>query len=413
MRNRHLRLLPLLSLIALWPVSSPLIADDGPRIRMTWVAITTWLMEVGDTRFLIDAFFTRPPQPLFVPNTGGAYTFQPNPSDPETVEAVLDALRIGPTRKGGHGREPERNRLDYILSGHSHYDHAMDIPIVSELTGAHIFGPRSTCLQAQAEGLPRRRCTIVDGGEAFTLDQSWDVKTTLHVIHSDHSGDATSILHVPRELTVRPTVVPPTTEGGLHVGVLEDMPNGGGTRVYLFTVKQRGRKPLSVAIETSGSSTDFEAPIAVRNCIGVFPTPACDVEEPGETFPSPADSLRAAMRAAGLRSVDVFIGFATGVPAPTDISLKEQEFAILHPKFFIPTHFNGLNQPITSGLDVPFQPSAAFLSLLASQPTTMLTPGQFLDAFVLDHDGLKGVSNHRAKQRLGLSDVQEFPNTNP
>ena len=410
MRHRYLGPLTLVTLIGLSGSFSPLLADQAPRVRMTWVAITTWLMEVGDTKFLIDAFFTRPPQPIFVPGTGGAYTFQPNPSDPDTVMDVLGALRIGP--KAGHERRDKsgRKRLAYILSGHSHYDHSLDIPIVSELTGAHIIGPRSTCLQAQAEGIGAKRCTTVNGGEVFTLEKSRDVTTKVYVIHSDHSGNATSILHVPRDLTVPPTVAPPTTEGGLHVGVLEDMPNGGGTRVYLITVKGPGRKTFSVAIETSGSSTDFEAPIAVRNCVGVFPTPACDVEEPGAVYPSPADSFRSAMRGAGLSSIDFFIGFATGTPAPTDLSLKVQEFAILHPKFFIPTHFNGLNQPIASGLDVPFRPSDAFLALLASQNITMLVPHQFLDAFILDKKGMKAVTNHRAKERLGLSDVQEFPN---
>jgi hypothetical protein len=49
---------------------------------------------------------------------------------------------------------------------------------------------------------------------------------------------------VPRELAVLPTVVPPTTSGGLGVGVLEDMPNGGGTRVYLITVDGPGAEEV-------------------------------------------------------------------------------------------------------------------------------------------------------------------------
>ena len=39
----------------------------------------------------------------------------------------------------------------------------------------------------------------------------------------------------------------------------------------------------------------------------------------------------------------------------------------------------------------------------------MVVPRQFLDAFVLDAKGVRPTSNHRAKKRLGLSDVQEFP----
>ena len=372
-------------------------AQAAPRVRLTWVAVTTWLLEIGDTRLLLDAYFTRPSNPLFLPGSGGAYTFEPKPSDRATVEQMLGALNIG------------RGSLDYILSGHSHYDHSLDIPMVAQITGAKVIGPRSTCLQMQAEGLPAQQCTVVDGGEVFTLNNAKNAKTVVHVIHSDHSGNETSILHVPRELGIVPTVTPPTTAGGLHVGVLEDMPNGGGTRVYLITVDGPGPKNFSIALETSGSSTDFENPIAVRNCIGVYPTPACDVETPGSMFPSPGANFRAAMQNAGLSSVDLFIGFATGNPGPSDLSLKQQEFAILHPRFFIPTHLGGLGQPITGGLDAPFTPSAGFTSLLESGNTTLITPGQFMDAFVLDGKGVRPTPNHAVKQSIGLSDVQVFP----
>jgi hypothetical protein len=408
MRHRVLLTVLLVALsVSYGPPSRPISADGSPHVRLTWVAVTTWLVEVDDVRFLVDAFFTRPPEPVFVPNTGGAYTFQPNPSNRETVDAVLDALNI--------------RKLDFILSGHSHYDHSLDIPLVAQLTGAHIIGPESSCLQAQAQGLATDRCTAVNGGEVFSFDPSGkphsshrhggtnDAAVNVYVIHSDHSGNATSILHVPRELAIVPTVVPPTTSGGFHVGVLEDMPNGGGTRVYLVTVNGGHGRQVSFAVETSGSSTDFENLIAVRNCIGVFPTPACDVEVPGPTYPSPGDSFRAAMRAAGLDSTDLFIGFATGNPAPSDLPLKEQEFAILHPRFFIPTHLGALSRPIDAGLDNAFTPSAAFLTLLANQQITLVPPRQFLDAFVLDSGGVRPVANHRAKKRLGLSDVQEFP----
>ena len=372
-------------------------AQAAPRVRLTWVAVTTWLLEIGDTRLLLDAYFTRPSNPLFLPGSGGAYTFEPKPSDRPTVEQMLSALNIG------------RGSLDYILSGHSHYDHSLDIPLVAEMTGAKVIGPRSTCLQMQAEGLPAGRCTVVDGGEVFTVNGAKNAKTVVHVIHSDHSGNETSILHVPRELAIVPSVMPPTTAGGLHVGVLEDMPNGGGTRVYLITVDGPGPKKFSIALETSGSSTDFENPIAVRNCIGVYPVPACDVETPGSIFPSPGNSFRAAMQDAGLSSVDLFIGFATGNPGPSDLSLKQQEFAILHPRFFIPTHLGGLGQPITGGLDAPFVPSTGFTSLLDTENTTLITPGQFMDTFVLDAKGVTPTPNHAVKRRLGLSDVQEFP----
>jgi hypothetical protein len=115
------------------------------------------------------------------------------------------------------------------------------------------------------------------------------------------------------------------------------------------------------------------------------------------------------MQQTGLQNVDLFIGFATGNPGPSDLSLKQQEFAILHPRFFIPTHLGSLGQPIAGGLDSKFTPSAGFQTLLAAENTGLLVPGQFLDAFILDENGVKPTSNHQAKQQLGLSDVQELP----
>jgi len=138
-----------------------------------------------------------------------------------------------------------------------------------------------------------------------------------------------------------------------------------------------------------------------------------DVVEAGSEYAEEHGTLRMdvveAMQDAGLSSVDLFIGFATGNPGPSDLSLKQQEFAILHPRFFIPTHLGGLGQPITGGLDAPFVPSTGFTSLLDTENTTLITPGQFMDTFVLDAKGVTPTPNHAVKRRLGLSDVQEFP----
>jgi hypothetical protein len=94
---------------------------------------------------------------------------------------------------------------------------------------------------------------------------------------------------------------------------------------------------------------------------------------------------------------------------PSDLSLKEQEFAILHPRFFIPTHLGGLGQPITGGLDASFNPSTGFMNLLESYETVLVNRGQFMDTFVLDAKGVTPTPNHAVKQSLGMSDVQGIP----
>ena len=53
-----------------------------------------------------------------------------------------------------------------ILLGHSHWDHSFDTATWSKLTGARIIGSRTTCLQAQAQGVPAERCRAVQASDA-------------------------------------------------------------------------------------------------------------------------------------------------------------------------------------------------------------------------------------------------------
>src|SRR5215510_4161964 len=97
MRQRFLRACGVAAVVVLSVSLSPRpAAQAAPRVRLTWVAVTTWLLEIGDTRLLLDAYFTRPSAPLFLPGSGGAYTFEPKPSDRATVETMLAALNIRP-----------------------------------------------------------------------------------------------------------------------------------------------------------------------------------------------------------------------------------------------------------------------------------------------------------------------------
>jgi len=69
---------------------------------------------------------------------------------------------------------------------------------------------------------------------------------------------------------------------------------------------------------------------------------------------------------------------------------------------------------LLAALFVPFEGASRRLAADDSPRRPATTSGprcrrQFLDAFVLDAAGVRPVSNHRAKKRLGLADVQEFP----
>lgn len=211
----------------------------APEARLTWMSIGNWLFEVGDVRVLMNGYITRIPQDVF---TERMATRRPWTPDTPAIRRVRDAL--------GEGK-----KIQFILTGHSHFDHSFDTAMWARLTGAHIVGSRSTCFQAFAQGIPRAQCTVVNGGEVLTLGEG----LTVRVIRWNHSGkaDPPSDLHTPRELERVP--VPDPGTGGLRAGIAEDFPNGGGARAYLFTLSHaQGR--LSWFFSDTGGEYDFDRP---------------------------------------------------------------------------------------------------------------------------------------------------------
>src|SRR5204863_5364069 len=127
-------------------------------VDMTWMSIANWYFKVGDKRIVMDGYITRVPGPPFFvpapdyPNDLYTYTQGPYGVDVPSVTRVKDALLGGA-------------KLDYLLAGHSHFDHTWDTPTWSRLTGAPMIGGVSSCFQAAAQGVAAAQCRIVKGGE--------------------------------------------------------------------------------------------------------------------------------------------------------------------------------------------------------------------------------------------------------
>lgn len=339
----------------------------SPRgVRLTWMSIANWLMEVGGTRILIDGYFSRIPGPPFFFGGGGGLKFTQAPATPDTaaVRRVSDAI-------GGE-------RIDHVFTSHSHFDHSFDTAVWAKLTGAPVIGSRSTSFQCIAQGLPASRTHIVVGGEVLHLGNG----LTCRVIRTNHSGDASNPeQHDPVELESIP--VPDPVTGGLRAGVAEDFPNGGGGRAYLFTLDNHSGR-VSWLYTSSLSAFDLDQPIVVD----------------GINFGAPTDNLAAAMADAELDRVDLWIGVG-GAP------VAELVLPIVRPRVYIPNHWDGLFNPFEPGLPFPFvNPDLA--ALLASESIPLVPQGQYMDAFRLDASGVRPVPNHAIKHRLGFSDVQQF-----
>jgi hypothetical protein len=272
--------------------------------------------------------------------------------------------------------------VDWVYTGHSHFDHSFDSPLWSALTGAQLIGSQTTCLQALAQNLPPQQCTEVLGGERIHFGRG----VTGYVVRWNHSGDpaVNPEQHNPVELTTPP--IPDKVTGGLRGGVAEDYPNGGGGRMMLFVVERNGRK-ITFFVNNSASAVDLTDPIIVD----------------GVNYGAPLDNLRRAMQQAGLHAVDLWIGTG-GAP------VAQLVVPVLHPRAYIPNHWDGLFNPFLPGLPFPYS-DPTLASYLAAQHIPIYPQTQYMDGFLLTRDGVKRLENRRLKAKLGFSVVQQFPAT--
>src|SRR5262245_37248302 len=95
-------------------------------VRIEWLGTAGFVIETREVTLLLDPFvsrqgFFRLAQPL-VPNDSAIARYIPQ-------------------------------RVDAVLCGHSHYDHAADAPRIAKLTKAKLVGSESTCAWGLAEGL--------------------------------------------------------------------------------------------------------------------------------------------------------------------------------------------------------------------------------------------------------------------
>jgi len=337
--------------------------ETGPAfVDITWMSISNIYYELGSTGVLTDGYISRVPQSAFFGGRSGlAHTHTPFASDTAAVRRVLNAI-------GGP------DRVNLLLTGHSHFDHSLDTPTWATFTGARTIGSATSCLQAGAFGVPTSRCTVVVGGERITVADG----VTMRVVRWNHSGDpmVNPEQHDPVELSRVPQRDPVT--GGLRVGVAEDFPNGGGSRAFLFTVDGPDGR-FSWFFQNSASAVDLAQPIIVD----------------GKNYGAPLDNLRAAMQDAGLDSVNLWIG--TGRQAVARLVLP-----VLKPRAYLPVHWDGLYSPFSAGVPAPYS-DAALESVLDSAGVELIRPVQYMDKWRLDYTGVRPLPNDAVKRALGFA----------
>ena len=117
-------------------------ATGDSAITITWLGVSTLLVDDGTSALLTDGFFSRP----------------------TLLDVGLRKLGTSVSRVDDCLKRAGIGNLAAVLPVHTHYDHAMDSATVTERTGACIVGGESTANIARGHGLPENSIVVVSPG---------------------------------------------------------------------------------------------------------------------------------------------------------------------------------------------------------------------------------------------------------
>ena len=106
------------------------------------------------------------------------------------------------------------------------------------------------------------------------------------------------------------------------------------------------------------------------------------------------------MQDAGLTQVDAWIGTG-GQPVAAMV------IPILHPRTYIPNHWDGLFNAFWPGLPYPFKDDA-LSAYLQAQNVALVPQLQYFDRFVLTKAGVQRDENMAVKRERGFAPQQKF-----
>ncbi len=122
-------------------------AEPDADLSVTWLGVSTLLIDDGTSAVMTDGFFSRP-NLLDV----GLRRLTPSAS---RIDYALNRAKV--------------NRLAAVLPVHTHFDHVMDSAVVALRTDARVVGGESAANVARGQGLPEHRIVVASPGEELTL----------------------------------------------------------------------------------------------------------------------------------------------------------------------------------------------------------------------------------------------------
>lgn len=117
-------------------------------VTLDWLGTATWRLTIDDLVLYLDAY----------------------------VDRVPDAPPVGLSAK-------DVAKADYVLAGHSHFDHLAGAEVIAANTGAKIIGSHETCRVMREKGVEDAQLMPSSGGERHQLADG----VTVRVLPSVHS----------------------------------------------------------------------------------------------------------------------------------------------------------------------------------------------------------------------------------
>ncbi len=133
---------------------------ENGRLKVTFFGTSTLLFDDGVSQIIVDGFFSRPKT--------GKVAFGKIRSDEKVIRAMIAKYQL--------------HRLKAIFVCHSHYDHALDAPLLSQLTGAKLYGSSSTLNLGKGENLSENAMQLYESGKPLSVGFF-----TVTVLNSKHT----------------------------------------------------------------------------------------------------------------------------------------------------------------------------------------------------------------------------------
>ena len=122
-------------------------AEPDAALSITWLGVSTLLVDDGTSAMMTDGFFSRP----------------------SLAEVGLNRLKPSESRIDYALNRVGVNRLAAVLPVHTHYDHVLDSAVVARRTGARLVGGESAANVGRGHGLSVDDIVVATTGEALTF----------------------------------------------------------------------------------------------------------------------------------------------------------------------------------------------------------------------------------------------------